>query len=146
MTAEKVRRMLDACYLAKRIHDALPPLPEGVRPAYIRYLDVMQKLAAENGSVRVSDLSRALGLPLPGVTRTVRDMESRGLLTKTASDRDGRVVHLCVTQEGAALSERFDQQYLDSLARALRDIPEDDADCMIRTIKAFYDVMFVKED
>ena len=35
MTNEKIKRMLDACYLAKRIREMLPPLPEGVMPSYI---------------------------------------------------------------------------------------------------------------
>ena len=36
MNADKIKRMLDACYLAKRIRELLPELPEGVTPAYIR--------------------------------------------------------------------------------------------------------------
>ena len=30
MTTEKIKRMLDACYQAKRIRELLPPLPQGV--------------------------------------------------------------------------------------------------------------------
>ena len=33
MTNEKVKRMLDACYQAKRIRELLPPLPQGVMPS-----------------------------------------------------------------------------------------------------------------
>ena len=47
MTNEKVKRMLDACYQAKRIREMLPPLPEGVMPSYIQYLDAIQKLTGE---------------------------------------------------------------------------------------------------
>lgn len=32
MTSEKVKEMLDSCYMAKRILDMLPKLPEGVLP------------------------------------------------------------------------------------------------------------------
>ncbi len=39
MTTEKIKRMLDACYQAKRIRELLPPLPQGVTPSYIQYLD-----------------------------------------------------------------------------------------------------------
>ena len=41
MNADKIKRMLDACYLAKRIRELLPELPEGVTPAYIQYMDVI---------------------------------------------------------------------------------------------------------
>ena len=30
MTNKKIKRMLDACYQAKRIREMLPPLPEGI--------------------------------------------------------------------------------------------------------------------
>ena len=33
MVNEKIKRMLDACYQAKRIREMLPPLPEGVMPS-----------------------------------------------------------------------------------------------------------------
>ena len=41
MNSDKIKRMLDACYLAKRIRELLPELPEGVTPAYIQYMDVI---------------------------------------------------------------------------------------------------------
>ena len=44
MDSEKIKRMLDACYMAKRIRELLPKLPDGVSPAYIQYLDVIHTL------------------------------------------------------------------------------------------------------
>ena len=44
MTTEKIKRMLDACYQANRIREMLPPLPAGVAPSYIHYLDTIQSL------------------------------------------------------------------------------------------------------
>ena len=38
MTTEKIKRMLDACYQAKRIRELLPPLPQGVTPSYIQHM------------------------------------------------------------------------------------------------------------
>ena len=35
MTTEKIKRMLDACYQAKRIRELLAALPNGVAPSYI---------------------------------------------------------------------------------------------------------------
>ena len=141
MTNEKVRRMLDACYMAKRIRDMLPPLPGGVTPAYLQILGAIQKLEQKNSSVKISDVSDALNLPRPGVTRTVKEMESKGFLQKIASDEDGRVTYLTVTASGAALSEKFDQKYFETLSQALENISDNDADCMIQTIEKFYAVM-----
>ena len=80
MTNEKIKRMLDACYQAKRIREMLPPLPNGVMPSYIQYLDVIQSLQKEKKDIRISDISDAMKLPRPGVTRTVKEMESKGYL------------------------------------------------------------------
>ena len=49
MNEEKIKRMLDACYLAKRTRELLPELPEGVTPAYIQYMDVIHTGGDKNG-------------------------------------------------------------------------------------------------
>ena len=141
MTNEKIKRMLDACYQAKRIREMLPPLPNGVMPSYIQYLDVIQSLQKEKKDIRISDISDAMKLPRPGVTRTVKEMESKGYLQKIASPDDGRVTYISITVEGEKLSEKYDQDYFSSLAPYLSEISEEEADCMIRTIKKFYQIM-----
>ena len=75
MTNEKIKRMFDAFYQAKRIRDMLPPLPQGVMPSYIQYLDVIHSLQREKKDIRLSDISDAMNLPRPGVTRTVKEKE-----------------------------------------------------------------------
>ena len=74
--------MLDACYQAKRIRELLPPLPQGVMPSYIQYMDTIQKLEKQGIKVKISDISDAMNLPRPGVTRTVKEMEAKGYLHK----------------------------------------------------------------
>lgn len=144
MTGEKIKQMLDACYQAKRIRDMLPPLPNGVTPTYIHILDTIRKLEKKQPYVRISDVSDALSLPRPGVTRTVKDMEQKGYLKKIASEEDGRVTYLSITEEGAALNEKYDQRFFQALTEAMEDISDEEADCMIRTIGKFYDVMCVR--
>ena len=103
MTSEIIKRMFDACYQAKRTRDMLPPLPEGVRASFIQYLDVIQSLERKGIQVKVSDLSDAMELPRPGVTRTVKEMEEKGYLQKIASEEDGRVTYITVTKKGSEL-------------------------------------------
>ena len=141
MTNEKIKRMLDACYQAKRIREMLPPVPNGVMPSYIQYLDVILSLQKEKKDIRISDISDAMKLPRPGVTRTVKEMESKGYLQKIASPDDGRVTYISITVEGEKLSEKYDQDYFSSLAPYLSEISEEEADCMIRTIEKFYQIM-----
>ena len=142
MTVELIKQMMDACYQAKRARDMLPSLPDGVMPSYIQYMDTLQKLEARGMRVKVSDLSDALGLPRPGVTRTVKEMEAKGYLKKQTSFEDGRVTYLSLTEAGNQLSQKYDRDYFQQLAPAFDSIPEEDAKCMIRTIEKFYQIMY----
>ena len=141
MTAELIKRLMDACYEGKRARDLLPPLPAGVLPSYIQYLDAIQRLEQEGVRVKVSDISDKLNLPRPGVTRTVKEMETKGYLKKLASAEDGRVTYLSLTEEGKNLSEKYDTQYFRSLLPYLEDISDADAETTIRTIETLYRVM-----
>ena len=141
MTIELIKQLLDACYLAKRAREMLPALPEGVTSSYIQCLDVIQKLQTRGIQPKISDLSDALNLPRPGVTRTVKEMERKGYLQKQVSAEDGRVTYLLLTDAGRLLSKKYDSDYFQSLAPCLDDIPEADAECTIRTIEKFYQVM-----
>lgn len=146
MTNEKIKRMFDACYQAKRIREMLPPLPQGIISSHIQYMDVIQKLEKEGLQVKVSDLSNALNLPRPGVTRTVKEMEKKELIQKIASPADGRVTYLTLTEKGRNISQKYNENYFNALAPYLSDISEEDADCMIRTIDRFYHIMRERRD
>ena len=141
MTIEQIKKIMDACYLAKRVREMLPKLPQGVAPSYIQYLDVIQKLERQKGDVKVSDIIDVLELPRPGVTRTVKEMEDGGYLKKTAYDRDGRITYLSITEAGRALSQTYNARFFAQLAPQLDDISEEDAACTIRTIEKLYRVM-----
>lgn len=141
MNSQKTKEMLDSCYIAKRILDLLPELPEGVLPSYIRYLETIIDLKERNGRVKVSEISEALNLPRPGVTRTIRSMVEKGYLIKRSSKEDGRVTYIEVSEKGQALFEKFNKEYFEDLSQNLSHISIEDADCMIETIEKFYQVM-----
>lgn len=69
MTVENIKALLDACYQAKRARELLPELPKGVS-----YLDTIEGLERQGIRVKVSDISDALNIPCPGVTRTVQKL------------------------------------------------------------------------
>lgn len=141
MTNEMIKRMFDACYQAKRVRELLPALPNGVMPSYIQYLDVIQALEKKGVVVKVSDISTALNLPRPGVTRTIKEMEKQGYLQKIASPDDGRVTYISVTARGKELHQKYDEQYFSALAPCMDEISVEDAETMIRTIEKFYEIM-----
>lgn len=141
MDSEKIKRMLDACYLAKRARELLPKLPEGVSPAYIQYLDRIHILQKQKEHIKVSDISDVMNLPRPGVTRTVKAMEEKGYLKKFSSEEDGRVTYIMVTEKGEELWNKYDRDYYSRLVPYLEMISNEEADSMIQTIEKFYQVM-----
>ena len=116
--------------------------PDGVKPAYIQYMDTIHKLQG-NGvqRVKISDISDSLAIPRPGVTRTVKDMEVKGYLKKTTSQEDARITYITVTDKGEELSKKYDADYYSRLSGHLTDISDEEADSMIETINKFYKVM-----
>ena len=142
MTIELIKRMMDACFLAKRARDLLPALPKGVTPSFIQYMDAIQNLESRGVRVKVSNISDELGLPRPGVTRTVKEMEQAGYLHKESSADDGRVTYLSLTETGRALSQKYNQDtFLALLPTIEQQISEDDAACMIRTLEKLFRIM-----
>ena len=141
MTTRNIKHLLDAFYQAKRVRELMPALPKGVTPAFIHYLDTIAALQQQGVRVKVSDISDALHIPRPGVTRTVKDMVNGGYLEKAASEEDGRVTYLTITEKGRMLSQVFDSEFFAQLAPLLADVSDEDAATTIRTIEKVYQVM-----
>ena len=141
MQRDKIKKVMDACYLAKRVRDLLPKLPNGVTSTRIHYLDTIRKLELKTANVKVSDISDELGLPRPGVTKITKDMEKLGLVEKKAAKTDGRVVFIKITVSGKDLVDKYVEQYFGELSAELDDISDEDADNMIETIEKLYEVM-----
>ena len=111
MQRDKIKKVMDACYLAKRVRDLLPKLPNGVTSTHIHYLDTIRKLELKTTNIKVSDISDELGLPRPGVTKITKDMEKLGLVEKKAAKTDGRVVFIKITASGKDLVDKYVDQY-----------------------------------
>lgn len=141
MTGDKIKEVMDACYLAKRVRDMLPKLPNGVTSSHIHYLDTIRRLESSKDRVRVSDISDELGLPRPSVTKTVKDMEKLGFIEKKTTQEDGRVVFISSTAAGKDLVDKYVDQCFSELSLEFADISDEDADHMIETIEKLYEVM-----
>ena len=141
MTVENIKALLDACYQAKRVRELLPELPKGVASSFIHYLDVIECMERRGVRVRVSDISDALKIPRPGVTRTVAEMERAGYIRKSASEEDGRVTYLTIMDKGRQLSQVYNASFFEQLAPLLEEITDEQAACTVRTIDKLYHVM-----
>lgn len=141
MTGDKIKEVMDACYLAKRVRDMLPKLPNGVTSSHIHYLDTIRRLESSKDRVRVSDISDELGLPRPSVTKTIKDMEKLGFIEKKTTQEDGRVVFISITAAGKDLVDKYVDQCFSELSLEFADVSDEDADHMIETIEKLYEVM-----
>ena len=141
MDIKTIKALFDAFYQAKRIRDLLPALPKGVTASYIHYLDTVESLERQGVRVKVSDISDALNIPRPGVTRTVKEMEAKGYLCKHTSSSDGRITYVSITEAGKRLSQAYNEQYFNRLSPLLQNISQEEAECTIQTIERFYQVM-----
>ena len=82
-----------------------------------------------------------MNLPRPGVTRTVKEMEDKGYLKKIASEQDGRVTYLSITESGRQLSQVHNTEFFAQLAPLVADISDADAACTVQTIEKIYKIM-----
>ena len=141
MTSDKIKRVMDACYMAKRVRDMLPALPGGVTSSHIHYLDTIRQLESMKENVKVSDISVMLGLPRPSVTKTIKDMENLGFVKKMTTKEDGRVVFIQLTDSGKSLIDKYVDEYFTTLSKELIDITDEEANIMIEVVEKMYAVM-----
>ncbi len=61
------------------------------------------RILAEAGTVDASDMADRAFIPAPSLTRIIRSLEERGIITKAKDDNDGRRVLLRITPAGLAI-------------------------------------------
>lgn len=112
---------------------------------------------AETGTI--TEAANRLYISQPSLTNAIRELEKEmnivifnrtnkgislskeGYLKKMASEEDGRIMYITITDAGAELSEKYNRQFFGSLSESLGDISDADADCTIRTIEKIYEIM-----
>lgn len=130
-------RILHAMDTAASTRNLVPELPKGVRPIHVRVLDALTRTCDDTGCSRVSDIGDALGMRMPNVTRAIREMTDMGVLKKTASPVDGRVVLIRATPLGEDYIDRYIVGVRQRIERELADtVNMDDIESMISTIDA----------
>lgn len=104
------------------VHRFLSSEGVGVLPGQYPMLAALDR----NGPLTVSELVQALGTAQPGVTRSVGQLEERGLVAVRQGDHDRRVRTVELTPEGAAAVERAWEHLWPSVGEAVAGLCEDD--------------------
>ncbi|MCI6886541.1 MAG: MarR family transcriptional regulator [Lachnospiraceae bacterium] len=137
MDTEHLKKLLDSCFLAKRIVETLPKLPEHMKPRHIHVLSVVHELQGSEcpeSGCRVSDVSTRLEITMPSVTKLVGELQQLGMLEKTGDVADGRVIRLRLTQEGTDCVERYVLRLHRAWAEEMKDITNEQAEDVIRIL------------
>ena len=69
------------------------------------------------------------------VTQFIDNLEKKGLVTRSVDKEDRRVNNIVVTEEGMALKESTKQLAIDTMHKALKDIPEEDVLTFVEVLK-----------
>jgi len=96
--------------------------PTGLSGAQYHVLQVLR--GADAGGLKCADIGERLVSRDPDVTRLLDRLESRGLIARTRSTTDRRVVVATITPQGLALVVSLDAPMADVHARRLRHIPQ----------------------
>ena len=85
MDTALIKDFFDCCRDAKKILELLPPLPQGLTPRHIQIIDTISQLEEKNGLVKISDISTALHVTRPSITRVVSELAAAGYAQKAGS-------------------------------------------------------------
>jgi DNA-binding MarR family transcriptional regulator len=86
----------------------------------------------ENGTLRMSQLAASVGTTPPTVTKLVKDLEEKGLVSRTPDEQDGRASFLSLTEEGARVAEAICRARLREVGQVLTAWSDEDLETFER--------------
>lgn len=145
MDAESLKRLLDSCFVAKRLVETLPELPNGMKPRHIHVMDVIYEIQNAGKPCRVSDVSSTLNITMPSITKLIQELDRLGMVEKYADADDKRVALLKLTDEGIACVERHVVDFHGEWVEYLSDITDEQVKEVIGIIERLWQTMPGKE-
>ncbi len=98
----------------------------------------------ENGTPSTS-LGPKMGMEATSLSRTLKTMEEKGLITRKKNPEDGRSVLICLTDFGVEMRE-FSKEVVFKFDNAVKDtIPSDKLDTFIEVFHAINDLISNKK-
>ena len=105
------------------------PLPElALSPAEIRVLIFL----GDNGETIMTELAAAIETPLSTVTRIADRLERKGLIVRSRSDRDRRIVVVTPSEKGKKLHDTARQDQLAMAHRMLELFSPDERETFLK--------------
>ena len=82
------------------------------------------------GSRRITELAELEGLAQPTITILIKQLEEKGLVTRTRQSRDGRVVLVNVTESGNVALEDYSRRLRAVLGGYLAEIADEQVEAL----------------
>jgi DNA-binding MarR family transcriptional regulator len=82
------------------------------------------------GSRRITELAESEGLAQPTITLLIKQLEEKGLVTRTRQSRDGRVVLVNVTENGNVALEDYSRRLRAVLGGYLAEIADEQVEAL----------------
>jgi DNA-binding MarR family transcriptional regulator len=115
------------------LDDAGVPVPASHLPALMAL--------NERGALTIGDLSRALGVTQPGVTRMTATLEALGLVRSGAAEDDGRARVVALTTAGRQLLVRLRRRTFPVVEAAVREACDDDSGRFLAQLASLEDAL-----
>lgn len=141
MNADSLKQLLDACFVAKRIVETLPELPRGMKPRHIHVLDTIYGVCETRSQCRVGDVSLALNITMPSITKLIGELEALEMLEKYGDREDKRVTLLRLTSKGEACVKKHVQDFQKQWAECLEGISDEKVQEAVEIIWRLRDTM-----
>lgn len=135
--ANQIERLLDLCFLAKKVTETLPALPKGVKQRHNFVLFEVYKIHQAGEVCHVVDIARRLNTTLPSITKLVGELEKMGFVEKTADPQDKRAVQISLTSRGLRFVNGYMLGFHEAWAKELEGVSEEDIRTAERTIQRF---------
>ncbi len=120
-------------YLLRRVLNLWQPRMEALFAdqefTFVQWAVMMQ--VRDGVANRASDISRNLNHDSGALTRVIAQLESRGLIERTRSTQDRRIVELAVTPQGRRLVDASVQLVVDDVNRLLGDFDREEVEMLV---------------
>lgn len=130
--------ILEALWLAKKALECMPRLPKDMKSSHIRVLDVIYRKHNLQGSVRVTDVSAAMQITKPSITKLINELVDMEAVKKTVSDEDKRIVFVELSPFGKECVQKYVLDYHAKLAEAFSQMDQEKYVSMIETVEFIY--------
>ena len=91
--------------------------------------------------VRVSDLAQLMQVEIPTVSRQIKSLSERGLITRTPHPDDGRSTLVSFTPKGKATFDLLFDAWLTTIDEVLTDWPDDEVVSFANQLHRFADAL-----